>query len=305
MPLPKGGTGYRKHYVVKKGVNILLKTIKSFLQDLEIKGRSPNTIYNYQLQLRTFYSWCQQTATDFLTLRPSQAKHYRDALYSSGLSGKTINTMIGTLRTFYEYLMEEERIPGNPILKNLRVREKPRFPTPLTDEEKPIILSILEEKEIHIKLAFKTMLATGLRVGEVASLTKKDVKIEDKRMVLFIKNAKGGKPRKAPVVDPDTAQELYEYLKDLPEGDPIFRVSKRTLQDHARRIQKRTGIHFYVHRLRHTFATELLARDTRLDVIQRVMGHADISTTRKYAETLNQDILNIAEPINIEKGRIK
>jgi hypothetical protein len=33
------------------------------------------------------------------------------------------------------------------------------------------------------------------------------------------------------------------------------------------------------------------------------MGHADISTTRKYAETLNQDILSIAEPINIENEK--
>lgn len=50
---------------------------------------------------------------------------------------------------------------------------------------------------------------------------------------------------------------------------------------------------------RHTFATELLSKDTRLDVIQRVMGHADISTTGKYAETLNRDILDIVEPIRI------
>ena len=104
------------------------------------------------------------------------------------------------------------------------------------------------------------------------------------------------------MVDAATAQELYEYIKDVPDGEPVFRVSRRTLQDHARRIQKRTGIHFYAHRLRHTFATELLAKDTRLDVIQRVMGHADISTTRKYAETLNQDILNIAEPIDLEEN---
>jgi integrase len=40
-------------------------------------------------------------------------------------------------------------------------------------------------------------------------------------------------------------------------------------------------------------------------VIQRVMGHADISTTRKYAETLNQDILSIAEPINIKADASK
>ncbi|NMB32734.1 MAG: tyrosine-type recombinase/integrase [Clostridium sp.] len=272
--------------------------IKSFLKDLEIKGRSPHTVQNYRLQLRTFCSWCLKTNTDFLTLRPAQAKRYRGYLYSAGLSGKTINTMIGTLRSFYEFLLEEELIPGNPILKNLRVREKPRFPAPLSEEEKTIVLGMLEEKEPHIRLAFKTMLYTGIRVGEAAALVPKDIEIEDQRVILFIKNAKGGKPRKVPVVDPDTARALLEYIKDLPQDTTVFRVSRRTLQDHARRIKHRTGIHFYVHRLRHTFATELLAKDTRLDVIQRVMGHADISTTRKYAETLNQDILDIADPMN-------
>lgn len=276
------------------------QAIDGFIKDLKIKGRSKHTIYNYSIHLRYFHSWCLQTDTDFTGLRPQQAKKYRDALYDYGLSGKTINTMIGTLRTFYEYLMEQELVQGNPILKNLRVREKPTFPNPLNDEERHIILSVIEEKEEHIRLAFRTILYTGIRVGEAANLTKKDVTLEDDRVVLIVKEAKGGKTRRVPVIDADTAMELYRYSIDMPESEPLFRVSKRTLQDHARRIQKRTGISFYPHRLRHTFATDLLAQDTRLDVIQRVMGHADISTTRKYAETLSQDILDIAEPIDIE-----
>lgn len=141
---------------------------------------------------------------------------------------------------------------------------------------------------------------TGLRVGEASSLTKRDVTLEDEKVVLLIREGKGGKFRKVPIVDVDTAKELYHYSRDVPDGEPLFRVSKRTLQDHARRIKKRTGIPFYPLRLRHTFATDLLAKDVRLDVIQRIMGHADISTTRKYAETLSQDILDIAEPIEIK-----
>jgi site-specific recombinase XerD len=279
----------------------MLQTIQSFLLDLEIKGRAENTVKNYGLQLRTFCSWCQQTGTDYLKMTPRQAKHYRDALYSAGLSGKTINTMMGTLRTFYEYLMEEERIQGDPILKNLRVREEPKYPAPLNEEELHVLLQALESKEQYISLAFRTMLATGIRVGEAAKLTRKDILLQNKRVVLFIRKAKGGKSRTVPVVNPETAQELYEYTKSVPDGEPLFRVAKRTLQGHAERIRKNTGIHFYAHRARHTFATSLLAQDTRLDVIQRVMGHADISTTRKYAETLNQDILSIAEPIQIDE----
>ena len=278
----------------------MLQTIQNFLQDLKIRGRSDNTIKNYGLHQRTYYSWCQQTGTDYLKLSPLQAKHYRDTLYSTGLSGKSINTMMGTLRTFYEYLMEEELIQGNPVLKNLRVREKPIYPAPLNEQEQYVLLEALESKEQYIRLAFKTMLSTGIRVGEAAKLTKKDIHLEKQRVVLNIQNAKGGKSRMAPVVDPDVAKELYEYAKTVLDGYPVFRVAKRTIQGHAERIKKNTGINFYSHRTRHTFATNLLALGTRLDVVQRVMGHADISTTRKYAETLTQDILSIAEPINIE-----
>lgn len=149
------------------------------------------------------------------------------------------------------------------------------------------------------------MLASGLRVGEAAKLTKKDVRLDSNRVVLFIRKAKGGKSRTVPIINPEIALQLYEYAKEIPDGQPLFRVAKRTLQGHAERIKKNTGMNFYSHRARHTFATTLLAQDTRLDIIQRVMGHADISTTRKYAETLNQDILSIAEPINIDNAMDK
>lgn len=278
------------------------QTIKNFLQDLRVKGRSDNTILNYTLHQRNFYSWCQQTGTDFLKLSPLQAKHYRDALYSTGLSGKTINTMVGTLRTFYEFLMEEELIQGNPVRKGLRVREVPLYPAPLDEQEQRVLISALESKEQYIRLAFTTMLTTGIRVSEAAKLTKKDIHLDNYKVVLNILKAKGGKSRMVPVVNSGIAKELYEYVKTVPDGVPIFRVSKRTIQGHAERIKQTTGINFYAHRTRHTFATSQLASGTRLDVIQRVMGHADISTTRKYAETLIQDILFIAEPITIDEG---
>jgi integrase/recombinase XerC/integrase/recombinase XerD len=145
------------------------------------------------------------------------------------------------------------------------------------------------------------MLASGISVGEAAKLIKQDIRLDNNRLILFIRKAKGGKSRTVPVINPEVALQLYEYAKEVPDGQPLFRVAKRTLQGHAERIKKNTGMNFYSHRARHTFATKLLAKDTRLDVIQRVMGHADISTTRKYAETLNQDILSIAEPINIDE----
>ena len=212
--------------------------------------------------------------------------------------------MVGTLRTFYEFLMEEELIQGNPVRKGLRVREEPRYPAPLDEHEQRVLMDALDSKELYIRLAFKTMLTTGIRVSEAAKLTRQDIHLDNNRLVLNVIKAKGGKSRMVPVVNSGIAKELYEYVKTIPFGVPIFRVAKRTIQGHAERIKKTTGVNFYAHRTRHTFATLQLSSGTRLDVIQRVMGHADISTTRKYAETLIQDIMIIAEPINIEGDEI-
>lgn len=275
----------------------MLDLIKKYLDDLRIRGRSDLTIKNYGLHLRTFASWCNQTDTDYLHLTPHQAKKYRNALYAAGLSPSSINVMVGTVRGFYDFLVQEEKVLGNPILKGLHVQQKPVYPKPLTEQQQRIIKDILDSKPEHIRLAFRVMFVTGIRVGEAARLKPEDISIQQQRVVLTVHHAKGDKSRMVPVTDPEVARELLDYTKTVPEGEPLFRVSKRTLQGHAENIKKRTGIPFTVHRTRHTFATNLLAAGVRLDVIQRVMGHSDISTTRRYAETSTRDILAIAEPI--------
>ncbi len=208
--------------------------------------------------------------------------------------------MIGTVRGFYDFLVQEEKIFGNPVLKSLHVQQKPTYPKPLTEDQQRIIKNILDSKPEHIRLAFRIMLTTGIRVGEAARLTGQDIGIQQKRVVLSVRHAKRDKSRMVPVTDPEVARELLDYMKSVPEGEPLFRVSKRTLQGHAQNIARRSGIPFTAHQTRHTFATALLAKGIRLDVIQRVMGHADISTTRRYAETSTRDILTIAEPIELD-----
>ncbi|NLB41980.1 MAG: tyrosine-type recombinase/integrase [Clostridiales bacterium] len=111
--------------------------------------------------------------------------------------------------------MEEEKVQGNPILKNLRVREEPKFPAPLNDEEQHILQETLESKEQHINLAFQTMLATGIRVGEAVKHTRKDIRLDNNRVVLFIRKAKGGKSRKN-----FKFTELKEILTETQPSDP-------------------------------------------------------------------------------------
>lgn len=275
----------------------MTESIALYLKDLFIRGRAINTIKNYTLHMQLFSAWCKALNIDYLLLRPKQAKQYRDDIYAQGKSGKTINIMISTLRGFYEFLIESELISGNPIIKNLRVIESIAYPAPLDNEEKHIILSLLDEKSEYVRLAFEVMLSAGLRVSEAANLTKNSVSLRDNRVILNIKNTKGNKSRIIPIMDSLIAKHLYVYTRSFVGEGPLFRVACRTLQGHAANLQKRSGIHFYSHRMRHTYATDLLSQSIRLDVIQRLMDHSSITTTRKYAETMNEDILIIGAKI--------
>jgi site-specific recombinase XerD len=58
-------------------------------------------------------------------------------------------------------------------------------------------------------------------------------------------------------------------------------------------------VHFHSHRLRHTLATRLLAKGIPIDVVQKVLGHESISTTRRYAETLPEKVKELAATVEV------
>ncbi|MEW6230472.1 MAG: site-specific integrase, partial [Bacillota bacterium] len=145
---------------------------------------------------------------------------------------------------------------------------------------------------------FRTMLAAGLRVSEVADLKPSDVILERGMVFLHVRHGKGDKERLAPVTNAEVARELLELAKER-QGQPgLFGVTAGTLKVHAHNLRKATGVDFHAHRLRHTLATRLLAQGIPIDVVQKVLGHADISTTRRYAETMPEALFRVAAKVD-------
>ncbi|HHY35854.1 MAG TPA: phage integrase family protein [Firmicutes bacterium] len=146
-------------------------------------------------------------------------------------------------------------------------------------------------------LAFRTMLAAGLRVSEGARLVPEDVILDRGSVFLRVRHGKGDKERPAPVTDAAVAKELVEYAGDVSEEYPgetiLFYVTVGTLKVYAHRLKKLTGVDFHSHRMRHTLATRLLAQGTPVDSVQKVLGHADISTTRRYTDTMPEALSRV------------
>ena len=158
------------------------------------------------------------------------------------------------------------------------------------------MLKYLDEKEEHIRVIFLLMFHAGLRISEVAKVKNDDFKVISNRLTINVNMAKGNKSRIAVVYDGKAAKVILDYIKN--NNTKYFaKISYRTIQYHARRIQEKLGIKFSAHVARHTFASNLLHRNIRLDIIQDLLGHENIATTRIYAETLKEDIINLADQI--------
>lgn len=270
--------------------------IQNAIEEYKHRGMADSTIETYEIHLRHYYSYLKQNNLDYRTIKPKDIRNYTKASANRGDSKSTINVRLSAIKTFYDYLIEQEITEHNPITKTLYLQGKTTKTKPLTEQEKSIILSYIEQKDDHIRLGFYTMFYTGLRVSELANLKREDVNIINNRVTVHVVHGKRGGERTVPVFNPEVAEQLLVYT-DEQHTDPLFKVKARTFQYHAEQVSIKTGIPFSVHQARHTFATERLKEGIRLDILQKLMGHKDISTTMLYARTMDIDIINSAEPI--------
>jgi site-specific recombinase XerD len=99
------------------------------------------------------------------------------------------------------------------------------------------------------------------------------------------------------VTDAGVAGELLAFAVVRKGKGKLVGVVAGTLKVYANNLKKTTGVDFHSHRLRHTLATRQLAQGTSIDVVQKMLGHADISTTRRYAETLPGALFRVAAAV--------
>ena len=277
----------------------LEEMIRAFVRDLKLGGKSGKTIEAYSFHLAKFLSFCRERELDYRLINGKESKAFRNWLAGRELSPASINAILAACKSFYDFLLDEELVKGNPFANSrLRLKEPDKKPDFLTEEELEKVEEAMRNLPWHICLAFETMLWTGLRVSEVAALTGEDVIKENGKLFLRVRSGKGSKERIVPVLSKEIAKHLLDVSKDKGKAS-LFGVNSGTLKDYAHKIKKASGVHFHSHRLRHTLATRLLARGIPIDVVQRVLGHESISTTRRYAETLPEKVKELAATVEV------
>jgi site-specific recombinase XerD len=267
-----------------------METIERYRRSLKRKNFSAHTIKNYLHRIHMFTLWLP-VPLDHATRQ--EIGSYVDHLLEKKLSPKTITCHLQTIRLFFDYLIDEEGMALENPVRRISIRLPKPLPRHLKDEEVEKFLSVI--KDPRDKAMFLLMLRSGLRVEEVARLTIGAVDYR-KRQVL-VACGKGAKGRVVYLSD-DARLALEAYLqKRSSKKKEIFLVQKgpltgmpisvRGIQQRIEHYARKSGLPVSCHRLRHTFATQLLNADADLATIQDLLGHEHITTTQRYCHVAN------------------
>ena len=284
------------------------QAVEAFGRRLAADGRSPNTISAYLRDLRCFVGVLSTRHPGVSTnqVTPGMLDEALTApavlrtVSDTPRSPASLHRFKAAVRSFFTWIEETGQASENPA-RSVTLRRVPRTPPSfLTEVEKRRLLKELSGRSstlaIRDRVVIELFLGTGIRLQELVDLDIDDVDLDAKHLHV---RAKGDVPQ-VKFLKSKLRSLLRGYLKERRrQGDgecrALFlsnrgtRLSERQV---ARRLEhwlKAAGIEKQLtpHALRHTFATHLYSRTGDILVVQRALGHRDLSTTQIYTHLVD------------------
>jgi len=295
--------------------------IDAFLHHLRNERRlSENTLVSYRRDLIQFLAFCDANQLNaWEKLASHDVRRFVTEQHRAGISGKTQQRRLSSIRTFYNYLAREGQVHQNPAQQISPPRTEQKLPKTLDTDQVSQLLNA-KGKGWHTtrdQAMLELFYSSGLRLSELTGADIKDINWDDANIRV---RGKGGKERILPVGSHATAS-LKQWLgvrHELPRkghisNDALFlsetgnRISPRNVQariKHWTRMMQIPG-NVHPHMLRHSFASHMLESSGDLRAVQELLGHADIATTQIYTHLDFQhlaDVYDKAHPRAQRKG---
>lgn len=281
--------------------NINQSTIEHFLLFLESnKKYSFHTIRSYRSDLDSFSKFLDRKSKKIQSLNKYDLHDFILEISSEGFSSKTLSRKIASLKSFYNYLAENQIIENN-LAKNIRMPKiEKRLPEYVGEDEMKNIFMLSSKDPLFIRdiLMIDLMYSTGIRISELVSIKLLDIEVEQKTIRVL---GKGKKYRVVVFGDP-TQENLKRFLSvrsslySKNENSDYLFPSKNKNNKNILHINTRTvynvvkkylslvsnNENLSPHSLRHSFATHLLQAGSDLMAIRDLLGHSSLRSTQIY-----------------------
>ncbi len=244
------------------------------------EGRSNRTVKMYTYLVGRFLEKHPEPT------RADIRQHIADRL-GEGLSPAAVENERKALRSLFSFLHQEGLRPDDPTagIRHIRVPYNERRCPSVEDVEKVLEVGCLRSNDTDkIRLIIRLIATTGLRLTETASLRRENVDLDALELRV---TGKGNRLRVVPLL-PEVSQTVGDYMERRPSDSPfLFPGKTRTGYAEIYNIEKtlkraclRAGVEpFTPHGLRHFYATEMLKKGAKLEVVGRILGHSSIGIT--------------------------
>jgi integrase/recombinase XerD len=282
------------------------KLIDTFIDALWLAdGLAKNTLAGYRSDLSLFANWLAARQATLTSIHGAEVNAYLAHLHTrdGGIKSASQRRLMASMKRFYLWLLDQGRIPSDPLRDIEKPKPIQRFPKTLAEKQ---VSDLLDAPDTNTPLGLRDramlelLYATGLRVSELIGLRLFELSLNDNVVRVL---GKGAKERLVPLGE-IAADWLTRYLAEArgdllgaKTSDAIFVTQRGTGMTRQMfwTLIKKYALHAGIpqrqispHVLRHAFATHLLNHGADLRVVQLLLGHADISTTQIYTHVARE-----------------
>jgi len=271
--------------------------ITAFIEYVALEKKySKHTITAYKNDLITFRDFCAITynQNEIVSSSYPQVRSWIISLVDLGVSNRTINRKVSSLKSFYKFLQKTKQIDSNPLIKHKSLKVEKRVQNPFSESEINQVINLLEEnsdfESVRNKLMVELFYSTGIRRTELININLLSVNISGKLIKVL---GKRNKERFVPILSSliETIKTYLELRKDITTAsDLLFITSKgnkiyetlvyRVINSYFSRVTSKDKKS--PHLLRHSFASHLLNKGADLNSVKELLGHASLASTQEY-----------------------
>jgi integrase/recombinase XerD len=280
--------------------------IALFREHMSNVNRAEETIKGYTIELNLLSRFLYQKYNGPVYLEEitlQDLEDYMQSLKERGIAPVSRNRDVYIIRSFYNFCYRNDYITNNLGIKLEAVSVPEKERVYLTPDEIAELISAIEEP--LVRLIVNTLYYTGMRISECLNLRLEDVNF--KESVITVRNTKNKKDRQIPVHD-ELSPMLYDYCKNWRKGkrNPyLFSVNnaRKVSPDRVNRVlhkatqELKWNKHVTCHIIRHSFASNLVAKNINIVNIQKLLGHSNLSTTSIYTHTNMAELKNAVNSI--------
>lgn len=259
--------------------------LQMFLNAKKIEGCSERTVQYYQVTIKHFL---RAIDTKVQKISTEEIRQYLvDYQGINDCSKTTVDNIRRNISSFFSWLEEEDYILKSPMRRIHKIKATQVVKTIISDEEiEKLRGSCQHARDLAI---IDLLYSTGIRVGELVRLNRKDINFNDRECIVL---GKGDKERKV-YFDAKAKIHLQEYLEMRSDDNdallvtldaPHVRLKISGVEIRLRNLGKQANVErIHPHKFRRTMATRAIDKGMPVEQVQKLLGHSQIDTTMQYA----------------------